>query len=422
MDEQGNRRMQRIAFIAGEDVSNWDRWSIYQLSIFLQQKGDEVHLFPQSFKDFCKDPVQNLAGITAPFPKPLSWRKWLQSLDVFSLRKIIKSPSPYFHIHLWGSVAIKIVNQLLRFGSSDSTFFLSFLSGSEERPNFQKVDVRRLLLRSYGLIHEISDQKIYQQYGLKTDRIRTLPMPFASRFVASKPISTQQMAFGHREVSSPMGNPNEIVGAQEKAISLLDQLTPHFKTQNKVLHKQLRWIVVCGELNHLASYRALIWSFDILRYIFPEIGLAVIGDGPYRDELQQFAIDLSCEDQRILFTGPVPDLRIWLKMASIIWIANFNRDSLGFFQESLTTAKMVFIPESIDTELATGISGDLPMVCSYKMNLPIDLAEKTRAILAQNLEVDQLQNSFSGRIDRIEQKRESIFAEYHSLYHRENKI
>jgi glycosyltransferase involved in cell wall biosynthesis len=80
-----------------------------------------------------------------------------------------------------------------------------------------------------------------------------------------------------------------------------------------------RNIVCIGPLEGHKGYRDALWSFDILRYVFDDVRLRYVGDGPERSSLERFGANLDCTE-RVEFLGNVADVSSLLAEADICWI------------------------------------------------------------------------------------------------------
>jgi glycosyltransferase involved in cell wall biosynthesis len=117
------------------------------------------------------------------------------------------------------------------------------------------------------------------------------------------------------------GVPREKLALIPPAITL--DLAPH--RSDPELRKSLgipesAYVVACvGRLIPRKAVKDAIWAADILKFLYDQLYLLVIGDGPLRPRLEQFAHDLRVQD-RIRFLGwrdDVPDL---LRISDVLWL------------------------------------------------------------------------------------------------------
>ena len=80
-----------------------------------------------------------------------------------------------------------------------------------------------------------------------------------------------------------------------------------------------RKIVCVGPLERHKGFRDAVWAFDILRYIFPDLQLVFVGEGPDRPELERMAENLEC-GQATQFIGRQFGVSECLALADVCWI------------------------------------------------------------------------------------------------------
>jgi glycosyltransferase involved in cell wall biosynthesis len=80
-----------------------------------------------------------------------------------------------------------------------------------------------------------------------------------------------------------------------------------------------RLIVCAGRLLPRNGIKDAIWTLDILKYLDPNIYLAVAGDGPQRDRLHQFARGIRVADH-VRFLGARQDIAALLRAADVVWV------------------------------------------------------------------------------------------------------
>lgn len=96
-----------------------------------------------------------------------------------------------------------------------------------------------------------------------------------------------------------------------------------------------RFIVVAGDLNSDAGHKSAIWAFDLIRYEFPSLHLAIVGDGPERESLNEFARALMFDDMRVRFIAPRADLPRIIALADFAWLTH-ERGDVHFALEAMT--------------------------------------------------------------------------------------
>jgi len=82
-----------------------------------------------------------------------------------------------------------------------------------------------------------------------------------------------------------------------------------------------RVIACVGPLAGHEGYRDAVWAFDILKYLYNDLHLVLVGDGPGRGRLEQFTRDIGAAD-RVRFLGPRADVAAVLARADVVWVPN----------------------------------------------------------------------------------------------------
>jgi glycosyltransferase involved in cell wall biosynthesis len=79
-------------------------------------------------------------------------------------------------------------------------------------------------------------------------------------------------------------------------------------------------VIACvGRLSEHAGHRDAVWAFDILKYLYNDLHLLLVGDGPGRGRLEQFTRDVGAADQ-VRFLGPRADVAAVLARADVVWL------------------------------------------------------------------------------------------------------
>ncbi len=81
-----------------------------------------------------------------------------------------------------------------------------------------------------------------------------------------------------------------------------------------------RVILGVGSLTPAHGFREAIWAFDILKYVYPDLHLLIVGDGPERDRLEQFARSVGRGDARVHFLPARPHAAALLPHAAAVWV------------------------------------------------------------------------------------------------------
>jgi glycosyltransferase involved in cell wall biosynthesis len=108
----------------------------------------------------------------------------------------------------------------------------------------------------------------------------------------------------------------------------------------------LRWLenarlLVCaGPLEPHKGFKEAIWAYEILRYLFPNLHLVLVGDGPERGRLEQFR-EATGTAAGVHFVGPVTDLPTWLARAEVVWVPSLKRGGVNVALEGQAAGRPV---------------------------------------------------------------------------------
>jgi glycosyltransferase involved in cell wall biosynthesis len=80
-----------------------------------------------------------------------------------------------------------------------------------------------------------------------------------------------------------------------------------------------RYLLSVGPLERDKALQNSIWALEILKYLFEDLRLLIVGDGPDRERLQDFARAIRTGDSTH-FLGMQPDLAALYAGASVVWI------------------------------------------------------------------------------------------------------
>ncbi|RMG34485.1 MAG: glycosyltransferase [Planctomycetota bacterium] len=78
-----------------------------------------------------------------------------------------------------------------------------------------------------------------------------------------------------------------------------------------------RLIGVIGRLAAQKRVRDLIWAFELLRHVVPDVALVIAGDGPQRVRLEQFVRNVRCAN--VFFLGMRDDVPRILPQLTMLW-------------------------------------------------------------------------------------------------------
>jgi glycosyltransferase involved in cell wall biosynthesis len=109
----------------------------------------------------------------------------------------------------------------------------------------------------------------------------------------------------------------EIPPAVAPALAAPDQ----FKLRREFdLPAGARIIACAGTIDKGHGIYDAIWTFEILKYVYPDVRLLLIGDGPEAQTYQTLARQMGKGDVRLRITGWRPDACSLLSLAEVVWI------------------------------------------------------------------------------------------------------
>lgn len=101
-----------------------------------------------------------------------------------------------------------------------------------------------------------------------------------------------------------------------------------------------RLVVCVGPLLAHKGYRDALWAFDILKYLYDDLHLVIVGAGPDRERLEAFAGDIAVLD-RAHFLGWQPDASAWLTQAEVVWVLSRAAGGINVALEAMSAGRPV---------------------------------------------------------------------------------
>lgn len=230
---------------------------------------------------------------------------WVRPVDVVPLlrwRRLVQQLRPDV-IHAWGLLALRVVR--LMHGSGPCRLGVSGpgLVPKRKRPAALNLLDSRLLRRAaWATFGSTPERVIWEQLGLSDHQI--VEVPPGVTIPAEVPGRPRQ--------------PAEVPG----------------------LPLDARLIVCVGALQPTKGFRDALWALDILKFVYDDVHLVLIGAGPDRDRLEGFAQDIRLSD-RIHFLGPQADVTAWLACASIVWVPSLAETGSNVVMEAMALGRPV---------------------------------------------------------------------------------
>jgi glycosyltransferase involved in cell wall biosynthesis len=142
-----------------------------------------------------------------------------------------------------------------------------------------------------------------------------------------------------------LGVPSEKLVCIRNGIEL-PTLSPGDRLTREVLLGELNLppdAYVAGYLGRLAKQKRvedLIWAVETLRQIRPKLYLVIVGDGPERQRLENFARDVGCLEH-VRFLGHREDGSRWLKLFDVFCLASSFEGMSNSLMEAMSIGKPV---------------------------------------------------------------------------------
>lgn len=161
-----------------------------------------------------------------------------------------------------------------------------------------------------------------------------------------------------------------------------------------------RLVVCAGRIEPGHGFREAVWISNILAYVYPELWLVMIGDGPDRGRVAEFARAGGSEEPRICFAGARQDAASLLRLADVVWILG-SKGGRNVALEALAAGRPLVARRRADLAeiLADGETGYLIDRADRQ-----EVARATRRILdnaelRQRFEMNALQRAAMFRVE-----------------------
>jgi glycosyltransferase involved in cell wall biosynthesis len=106
------------------------------------------------------------------------------------------------------------------------------------------------------------------------------------------------------------------------------------------LQASARLIAGIGPLEPHKGFRDAVWALDILRGLYGDLHLVLIGHAPDRFRLEQFARAIECS-KHLHFLGPQADVGPLLAAAELVWVPDRVEASLNALLEAMAAGRPV---------------------------------------------------------------------------------
>jgi glycosyltransferase involved in cell wall biosynthesis len=230
----------------------------------------------------------------------LHWVRLVDLAPLWQLRRRLKSLQPDM-IHTWGPLALRAVG-LVRAGRVGRLGVSAAGQGPrrKEKAGAALWDSRLLRRAAWVAVSNPAEEGRCRRLGVAPDRIVSVPLGVAA---------------------------NECSPGTDRPSGL--DLPP-----------QARLLVCVGPLLPHKGFRDAIWAFDILKYLYDDVQLLLIGDGPHRARLHQFAANIQALD-RVHFLGQQADASAWLAAAHVVWMPSLSEGGCNVALEAMAAGRPV---------------------------------------------------------------------------------
>jgi glycosyltransferase involved in cell wall biosynthesis len=162
------------------------------------------------------------------------------------------------------------------------------------------------------------------------------------------------------------------------------------------VEKSGRHIVCVGRLERPEGFRFAIWAFDILRGLYPECRLQLVGDGSQRHSLQALSEGLQVRTQ-VDFLGSQEDVSSVFGGAGIVWCPSIANCGRQVVLEAMAHGCVVIAADvpALREVVSDGQTGYLVPV-----GQSVPLARRTHALFQEELLRDRLARAARARAAR----------------------
>jgi glycosyltransferase involved in cell wall biosynthesis len=158
--------------------------------------------------------------------------------------------------------------------------------------------------------------------------LRSADLVIATGFAEAENFRRQQIPES-RIVEVPPGvTPPPVGGARDRFCRRLG------------IKEDARLLACVGPLAPEKGFQDAIWSFEMLRYVFENLHLILIGDGPDRSRLENFA-RLTGTEPHVHFLGQQPDAAALLRYAEVVWVPSRRQGGVNVALEAMAAGRPV---------------------------------------------------------------------------------
>lgn len=106
------------------------------------------------------------------------------------------------------------------------------------------------------------------------------------------------------------------------------------------LPERARLVVCVGPLEPRGGFVDAVWAFDILKFLYDDLHLVLVGGGSGRPRLEQFVRAIQATD-RVHFVGYQSDVTALLTRSEVVWVPNRAAGGLNGALEAMAVGRPV---------------------------------------------------------------------------------
>jgi glycosyltransferase involved in cell wall biosynthesis len=106
------------------------------------------------------------------------------------------------------------------------------------------------------------------------------------------------------------------------------------------INRPARLILCAGALFPEKGFQDAIWAFEILKFLCEDPHLLLIGSGPDRTRLEQFAGTIGAK-RAVHFLGDQPDAAALIAHADVVWVPSRRRSGVNVALEAMAAGRPV---------------------------------------------------------------------------------
>jgi glycosyltransferase involved in cell wall biosynthesis len=269
----------------------------------------------------------------------LGWRRWFDLNPLRRLRHLIETLQPDV-IHAWGLASLRAA--LVGRRRSETKLVVSAAPCPPKRGIVRDGLLRILLQRADWIVPATrSEADAYDRLGIPRAKIVSIPPGV-----------------------EPMNGP---VRTRAEACQMLN------------VPPEARFLVCVGPLEPGKGFRDAIWAFDILKHLYEDLHLLVIGEGSRRGALEQFTRAIGIE-ANVHFAGGQTHMAPLFTLAEVVWVPSRSDRGSNVALEAQACARPVVAcrQPGVSEIIADGEAGYL-----IAPGDKIGLARQTRLLLDQ---------------------------------------